>query len=57
MRLDFDGPSFGAPLSSGILVPSDDFLFLRVHRERRLPRSLLRPDPGTKAPLANKLPD
>jgi hypothetical protein len=41
MRLDLDGPSFAAPLLSGILVRSDDFFFLRVNRERRLPRSLL----------------
>ena len=47
MRLDFDGPSLAAPLSSGIPICSDDFFFLRVHRERRLPRALLRPDPGT----------
>ena len=47
MRLDLDGSSLAAPLSSGILVLSDDFLFLGVNRERRLPRSLQRPDPGT----------
>src|SRR3979490_2471025 len=47
MRLDFDRLSFAAPLSSGILIHSDDFLLLRVNRERWLPRFLLRPDPGT----------
>src|SRR5207245_11711049 len=46
MRLDLAGSSLAAPLSSGILVLSDDFLFLVVHRERRLPRSLQRPYPG-----------
>ena len=47
MRLNFDGLSLAAPLSSRILIRSNDFLLLRVNRERWLPRSLLRPDSGT----------